>query len=172
MASGTKQILLEEVRALLIEQGYQATSLADIMKATDLSKGAIYHHFPHKEAIALEILRADTAHLTALIKHSGSLEVAENVKLLLSQSASSSLVVWTLAHEMAGHAGRLADEVRHLLEIIKSDLVRQGDRHGLVFCAMVVAHALLRLGEQRSWDRAAALIIPAMRSDEDGVDIP
>ncbi|WP_086029817.1 TetR/AcrR family transcriptional regulator [Tenacibaculum holothuriorum] len=41
---------------LFLHSGYQRTSLADIIKATALSKGAIYHHFKSKYEIYLATL--------------------------------------------------------------------------------------------------------------------
>ncbi len=41
---------------LFTEKGYEDTSMSDIMKATQLSKGAIYHYFDSKEDILNSIL--------------------------------------------------------------------------------------------------------------------
>ena len=39
-------------------QGYYRTSMADLSKATGLTKGAFYHHFPNKEAVMKRSLAA------------------------------------------------------------------------------------------------------------------
>ena len=56
--------ILDTAEQLFIEKGYDRASLQDIIEATGLSKGAIYHHFTSKEDIfysvcnGLEKLRA------------------------------------------------------------------------------------------------------------------
>ena len=47
----TERKILEVSFRLFQEKGYDHTSLQDIIAATGLSKGAIYHHFTSKEAI-------------------------------------------------------------------------------------------------------------------------
>ena len=47
----TVRKILDTAESLFIEKGYDHTSLQDIIAATGLSKGAIYHHFTSKEAI-------------------------------------------------------------------------------------------------------------------------
>lgn len=48
----TERRILEAARDLFAEQGYEKTSIQNIVdRLGDLSKGAIYHHFASKEAI-------------------------------------------------------------------------------------------------------------------------
>lgn len=51
----TVKLILDTAQKLFIEKGYDQTSLQDIIDATKLSKGAIYHHFASKEAIFIKI---------------------------------------------------------------------------------------------------------------------
>ncbi|MFB1050803.1 TetR/AcrR family transcriptional regulator [Paraliobacillus sp. JSM ZJ581] len=50
-----KENILNESLILFAEQGYEGTSLQDIMNKTGMSKGAIYHHFTGKEDILRKI---------------------------------------------------------------------------------------------------------------------
>lgn len=43
-----RQKLLEVAAEEIMENGFQATSIGDILTKTGLSKGALYHHFPSK----------------------------------------------------------------------------------------------------------------------------
>ena len=45
----TVEKILDAAAALFAEKGYQSTTLQDIIDATGLSKGAVYHHFRSKE---------------------------------------------------------------------------------------------------------------------------
>lgn len=47
-AKATKSIIINESANLFNTQGYKATSISDITKATGLTKGAIYRHFENK----------------------------------------------------------------------------------------------------------------------------
>ena len=47
----TVQKILDTAEQMFIQKGYDSTSLQDIIQATGLSKGAIYHHFTSKEDI-------------------------------------------------------------------------------------------------------------------------
>ena len=47
----TVRRILDTAEQLFIEKGYDRASLQDIIEATGLSKGAIYHHFTSKEDI-------------------------------------------------------------------------------------------------------------------------
>ena len=47
-AQATKNTIINESANLFNTQGYKATSISDITKATGLTKGAIYRHFENK----------------------------------------------------------------------------------------------------------------------------
>ena len=48
--------ILDTAAALFFQKGYDKTTLQDIIDATKLSKGAIYHHFASKEAILIAVV--------------------------------------------------------------------------------------------------------------------
>lgn len=47
----TRKLLLKEARELFARDGFAATSIDDIVATADLTKGALYHHFPKKEVL-------------------------------------------------------------------------------------------------------------------------
>jgi len=49
----TTQYILETVAPIFNKNGYAATSMSDITKATGLTKGAIYGNFENKESLAI-----------------------------------------------------------------------------------------------------------------------
>ena len=51
----TVERILTEAARLFLQKGLEKTSMQDVMDATGLSKGAIYHHFASKEDILLRI---------------------------------------------------------------------------------------------------------------------
>lgn len=56
-AEESKQIILASAKELFIHSGYNKTTTADLCKATNMSKGNIYHHFKNKEEIFLHVLK-------------------------------------------------------------------------------------------------------------------
>jgi AcrR family transcriptional regulator len=50
-AEATRQEIQARARALFASQGYAATSTAQIVAATGLTKGALYHHFEDKRGL-------------------------------------------------------------------------------------------------------------------------
>src|SRR4051794_22839633 len=51
--SGARQKLLSAALALFREQGYASTSLDDLCVRAGVTKGAFFHHFRSKEALAI-----------------------------------------------------------------------------------------------------------------------
>lgn len=52
----TREKLLLAAAELIQRNGYVQTSLADVARAVDLTKGAVYFHFESKEALALALI--------------------------------------------------------------------------------------------------------------------
>lgn len=57
-AQFTRDTIIKESANLFNTQGYKATSLSDITKATGLTKGAIYRHFESKSDLEQQALRS------------------------------------------------------------------------------------------------------------------
>ena len=58
MARGpdTRERILDMAQALVLEKGFSATSLDDILKATGVTKGAFFHHFASKADLARTLI--------------------------------------------------------------------------------------------------------------------
>jgi TetR/AcrR family transcriptional repressor of nem operon len=53
--SPTKQKLLEAAQALMLANGYSATSVDDVCAAAKLTKGSFFHYFANKEQLGMEV---------------------------------------------------------------------------------------------------------------------
>jgi AcrR family transcriptional regulator len=51
-----KELIIRQAFKLFLQKGYKSVSINDIMNDTNLSKGAIYHHFESKEKILFAAL--------------------------------------------------------------------------------------------------------------------
>jgi AcrR family transcriptional regulator len=50
-AEATRSLLVDVARRSFTERGYAATSIDDIIREAGVARGALYHHFPGKEAL-------------------------------------------------------------------------------------------------------------------------
>ena len=57
MADETRTRLLTAAMSLFSEKGYESTSVADILKKANANSGSLYHFFPTKQDLLLEVLR-------------------------------------------------------------------------------------------------------------------
>ena len=62
----TAQYIIETVAPIFNKNGYAATSLSDLTKATGLTKGAIYGNFKNKEELAIIAFKYNVKHHTFL----------------------------------------------------------------------------------------------------------
>lgn len=51
-----KELIIRQAFRLFLQKGYKSVTINDIMMSTNLSKGAIYHHFESKEKILFAAL--------------------------------------------------------------------------------------------------------------------
>jgi TetR/AcrR family transcriptional repressor of nem operon len=66
----TKRRLLEVGLATLLERGYNATGIQDLLVATGVPKGSFYHHFGSKEDFALQVVDRYLADVHAALDQS------------------------------------------------------------------------------------------------------
>ncbi|MGH6870266.1 MAG: TetR/AcrR family transcriptional regulator [Rhizomicrobium sp.] len=57
MPDDTRTRLVLTAMRLFSEKGYESTSVADILKAAGANSGSLYHFFPTKQDLLLEVLR-------------------------------------------------------------------------------------------------------------------
>lgn len=67
-ADERRQQIIGEAQTLFHQQGYGATDMDHIRAACDISRGGLYHHFPHKGAILDAIVDGEVATLTDVVK--------------------------------------------------------------------------------------------------------
>jgi AcrR family transcriptional regulator len=64
-SAATRAALLDEATALFAERGYAGTSLEDVASASQVTRGAVYHHFASKQALFEAVLDRQEARVTA-----------------------------------------------------------------------------------------------------------
>lgn len=63
----TRAALLEAGRALFVEKGFAGTSTPELVAATGLTRGALYHHYADKQALFAAIVENEAAAVAAVI---------------------------------------------------------------------------------------------------------
>jgi len=63
-SAATRTALLDEATALFAERGYAGTSLEDVASASQVTRGAVYHHFASKQALFEAVLELQEARAT------------------------------------------------------------------------------------------------------------
>ncbi|MFK7782745.1 TetR/AcrR family transcriptional regulator [Psychroserpens sp.] len=63
----TKLHILRTVAPIFNKNGYAATSMSDITKATELTKGAIYGHFKNKETLSVSAFKFNVKQMMSKI---------------------------------------------------------------------------------------------------------
>ncbi|HZU78276.1 MAG TPA: helix-turn-helix domain-containing protein, partial [Acidimicrobiales bacterium] len=64
---GTREEILSTALELFLVQGYDATSLREIAERLDITKAALYYHFPAKEQLVIELCRDFLDSLSELV---------------------------------------------------------------------------------------------------------
>jgi AcrR family transcriptional regulator len=64
-SEATRAALLEQATALFAERGYVGTSLEDVASASQVTRGAVYHHFASKQALFEAVLDRQEARVSA-----------------------------------------------------------------------------------------------------------
>jgi AcrR family transcriptional regulator len=74
---GTREEILATALDLFLAQGYEATSLREIAERLQITKAALYYHFPAKEQLVVELARQflnDLADMLAKVRSERSRE--------------------------------------------------------------------------------------------------
>jgi AcrR family transcriptional regulator len=66
-SEATRAALLDEATRLFAARGYAGTSLADVASASQVTRGAVYHHFAGKQALFEAVLDAQESRAIAKI---------------------------------------------------------------------------------------------------------
>jgi len=94
--AATRRRIVAVATEQFLAHGYDGTSLNDVISAAGITKGAFYHHFPSKQALALEVVDYWHGEATKRI-----MQVAAQYPRAVGQLRAIAQVVC----DMKGHAG-------------------------------------------------------------------
>ena len=134
----TRRQIVENATGLFTEQGYDAVSIEALLAACAISRGALYHHFPGKEAVFVAVLEATEERIVARLAEAsvGTDDAVEALRrgcdAWLDMAATDPVVRRVVLNDAPGVIGwqawRALDE-RYTLGLIRAALAaaaRQG----------------------------------------------
>ncbi len=80
-SNDTRLRILREAAALFRRRGYRATSMADLAEAVGITKSSLYHHFPSKDALLLEIVQITVDRVMPMIEEILASDLPSSAKL-------------------------------------------------------------------------------------------
>ncbi len=79
----SKDQIIQVALSLFSNKGYNETTMADLVEATGLSKGAVYHHFKSKEEILQLLMEKETIALSTFLEELSKNEGVSSTDRLL-----------------------------------------------------------------------------------------
>jgi len=76
----TRRRVLDGARRAFAAYGYEGATVKVLEQETGLSRGAIFHHFPDKDALFLALAREDAEEVAALVDEAGLVEVMRRLR--------------------------------------------------------------------------------------------
>lgn len=129
MAKATRTKIVEKAEKLLWRQGYEGTSLNDVVAKAGVSKGAFFHYYPNKQAISQDVINKYVAEqlLGPLQRHMGGTPyvkngilswLEENFKNFRDEGFKGGCLLGNMALEMSDQNDAAREQIKgHFLEL-------------------------------------------------------
>ena len=133
--------ILKKAARLFASHGYERTSIGDLVKACDLSRGAIYHYFESKEAILFAMMDTLVRGLLETLQEAAAIEAEpverlENIIMAFVESNARSPDEQVILLNDLGALSRAEQKQIHAIEKQIVDLVGEAivaaDARGLI----------------------------------------
>ena len=137
----TVRKILDTAERLFVEKGYDRASLQDIIRATGLSKGAIYHHFASKEDIFYAVcdrIGQRNAEVLSQVRDAPGLNGLEKLRAMFKTSLQPErqAKMFCMMPYLMDNAKFLATEMRSIFtEVVPcfvDPIIRQGMADGSI----------------------------------------
>jgi AcrR family transcriptional regulator len=132
-ARNTKERIIKGAFSLFATKGYEATTTQDIIDITQLSRGAMYHHFKSKQDILESVTKEAQLQINAFLEElvaDGSLTSKEKISKIIEYNANNDIQKQLIHYNwMEKIPFALLDEIRNLNNIIApyiSQIIEQG----------------------------------------------
>ena len=133
----SKGKIIDAAMKLFSEKGYENTTMQDLVQASGMSKGAIYHHFKSKQEIVAYLTNEEKERFTNSLRELASCgeltarqKIGRIIASLFSDAALSALAKEKWAEKVPF---ALLDTLRNSVNILSGcleDILRQGVENG------------------------------------------
>jgi len=116
----TKSLIMDKATILFQQKGYKSVGLTEILKACNVTKGALYHHFPNgKEELLITCLQALNEAITTDIKdifskHQSTKDATQSMidKLIHTLDRDGTITGYTFS-SIVSEMATVSEPVRH-----------------------------------------------------------
>ena len=122
-AKATRRKILRETTKLFARQGYHRTTVTDIANAIGMTQGALFHHFPNKDALLLAVVKRLSRGFEdyrVAMEEEGEGSVVDRVLNIMVEhyeaQPEATICLAALATEFAGSDHPVLDEIRNAYE--------------------------------------------------------
>ena len=124
----TIKLILDVAMKMFSEKGYDNTSLQDIINETNLSKGAIYHHFGSKEEILQAVFQRIGSENTAIfaqIRDNKNLNGIEKLRVIFKTAVlhSNQSILLTVSPSLLNNSQFLAMQIEQIYQIVAPQFI-------------------------------------------------
>ena len=150
----TREAICLAARQLFAEKGYDTTTMQDIVRASGMSKGAIYHHFSSKQEVLRSVIEGEWRYLNEFVEDlaaQSDASVTDRMTVLATHMVASS------PQSGLGRANWVSEVPEALLESLRHSLtklaphleqmLRQGMESGEIGCTF--PHEVAEVGPPR-----------------------
>ncbi|MGD8370379.1 MAG: TetR/AcrR family transcriptional regulator [Syntrophobacterales bacterium] len=148
----THKKILMAATELFARQGYHKTTITDIAQAVTLTSGAVFHHFPSKEALLEAVVDRLARGIDIYSDHlnraeKGSLAVAQGVVDIMCEhfrrQPEATICLAALATEFAGSRNPMENRLKEVYEDFIEAFSRILENHPKVTDSRAAATALI-----------------------------
>src|SRR3954467_14721705 len=76
----TRRRMLDGARQAVAAHGYEGATVKVLEETTGMSRGAIFHHFPDKDALFLALAQEDAEEIAAVVDEGGLVEAMRRLR--------------------------------------------------------------------------------------------
>lgn len=168
-----KRTILRQAAEVFATIGYATSTIGDLTDATELSRGALYHYFPSKEAVLYEII---SDQLTGFLKILNEAMQSTNVPVEKLRMVTAAIVECNVNSRneqvvVLNEINQLSDDDRECLKGLErqifhkiADLIVLLDTDGRVTAVNKSVYAMMYLGIVNytfAWYRPTGVVKPA-----------
>jgi TetR/AcrR family transcriptional repressor of nem operon len=124
MSTSTKQELLHEASRMLLAKGLNGFSLQELASKLNIKKASLFHHYPSKNALAIELYRYYQAAFEAWAKENENLPPEKQII-----AYGDKLTSWICEKQRVCPVGAMSLEWGHVPKDLQAEIIKLHEGH-------------------------------------------